>query len=105
MKLRIKALRSLRWNYSWRDCWGLFLEAECDCALCDGCFPQFDVRYDPPREIPCPHCGGRGTEPARERNITQLLFAPDYFLSRQEAKRDLRSRIAEQERAAAGAAT
>ena len=92
----LKALLSLRWNHdSWLDRLSYLLaEAECDCALCDGCFPQFDTRYDPPREIPCPHCQGYGYEPGRERNITQLLTTPNYFIARQEAKRDLRRRLA-----------
>lgn len=95
MTLRLKALRSLRWNYRANQLWGLFFEAECDCWQCDGCFPVFDHHFEPPREIPCPSCKGRGTEPCGERNLTQLLLDPAYFIARMEAKRRLSAQLAE----------
>jgi hypothetical protein len=99
--VRVRALRSLRWNYpKLLDAFSYLLdEAECDCSQCDGWIPQFDVdalqEMGEWREIVCSRCGGRGFEPAGERNIVQLLDDPAYFIHRQEKKRDLRTALAE----------
>lgn len=90
MKLRLKALRSLRLNYKWRGVW-VWLKGRAvrRCIPCQG---DGRICKHPPLHIPpcghelkvCPACLGDGKQFGK-RGYQRILFEPKQVLAEQEA--------------------
>lgn len=85
MKLRLQALRSLRWNYRWRGVW-VWLKGR-HCFSCGGKGRVAGRFVDEPPTTTCSRCHGNP-----KRGYQRILTEPEQV-------------IAEQERAGAGVAT
>lgn len=82
MKLRIKALRSLRWNYKWSGAWNWLKGRHCwKCwgagEVVEHAPPTDPLRIDSPTT--CPTCNG---EP--KRGYQRILSEPEQVLAEQD---------------------
>lgn len=87
MKLRIKALRSLRWNYKWRGVW-VWLKGR-TCFTCGGKGKVLQVVIQVPRRtgggnldglVTCSRCHGKP-----KRGYQRILSEPETVLNEQRA--------------------
>lgn len=87
MTLRLKALRSLRWNYRWRGVWAwLKGRQRCRCPLCEGdgqVCKNFSIGAPGrPEIVGCPRCDGDGEVPG-PRGCRRILSEPGPVIAEQ----------------------